>query len=85
MADPAKPAPAPEPVKPPAPANAEPALPAKIRMNVLYGFYDEHGTLREWKEGDVISDPAVIKLLAEHEPAEDKNGHPRKRPFDVIA
>ena len=38
-------------------------LPAKIKMDSLHGYYEENGRYREWKQYDVITDPAEIKLL----------------------
>lgn len=40
-------------------------LPAKVRLVRPHGFIDEDGTHRYWKAGDVVSDPATIKLLSD--------------------
>lgn len=65
--------PAPQPAPAPEPAPPAPALPKKIEMTSLYGFFDENHRYRDWHEGVVITDEAEIKLLSD-----------RKAPFKVL-
>lgn len=45
------------------PADA-PAAPSKsVVMEANYGFYEDSGRFRSWKEGEVVTDPAEVKLL----------------------
>lgn len=57
-------APAPAPVAPAEKAE-EKKYPAKLQLEVLYGYFDENNRYRQWAEGDVVTDAAEIKLLVD--------------------
>jgi hypothetical protein len=38
-------------------------LPAKLQLTAPYGFIDENDRARNWRAGDIITDPAEIALL----------------------
>ena len=56
-----------------APMSKPKPMPVKIKMDSLYGYYEDSGRYREWKQYDVIVDEAEIKLLVE-----------RGAPFSVV-
>jgi hypothetical protein len=48
-------------------------MPAKVKMESLYGYYEDGGRYRSWAQYDVITDEAEIRLLVE-----------RGAPFSVV-
>lgn len=47
----------------PIPDATAPDAPSPVRLKQIFGFYDADGTYRQWPEGQVETDPAMIALL----------------------
>ncbi len=47
-------------------APAEASMPAAVRIVRTAGFIDEFGDRWHWAAGDIVRNPYVIGLLAEH-------------------